>query len=91
MVKKLYRKGKRVRASNVKRTKNYCEECRLKLWELPKGIYLERHHKIPLSRGGKDEPSNIQVLCTFCHVAKHPEYRDFMIKQRKNRKSWSKW
>lgn len=89
--KQLYRKGKRVAASNVKRRKNYCEECKLKRSQLPKGVYLERHHIVPLSHGGKDVASNIQILCTFCHVAKHPEYKQFMLNQRKNYKKWGKW
>ena len=27
-------------------------------------------HRIPLAGGGTNEPSNLQVLCDFCHSAK---------------------
>jgi hypothetical protein len=32
---------------------------------------LEVDHIIPLSRGGTDDPSNLQVLCQRCHRVKH--------------------
>lgn len=33
--------------------------------------YLETHHIIPLSKGGKDEISNVIALCPNCHRKKH--------------------
>jgi 5-methylcytosine-specific restriction endonuclease McrA len=32
---------------------------------------LEIDHRIPLSRGGSNEPENIQAACQFCNRAKH--------------------
>lgn len=32
---------------------------------------LEIDHKIPVSEGGKDDPSNLQLLCHECHRKKH--------------------
>jgi len=32
---------------------------------------LTIHHKIPLSYGGTNHPSNIAILCRFCHSEKH--------------------
>lgn len=33
--------------------------------------YLEKHHIVPKSRGGSDEPSNISHLCVECHSKAH--------------------
>jgi 5-methylcytosine-specific restriction endonuclease McrA len=33
--------------------------------------YLEVHHIIPLSRGGKDKPYNARALCPNCHAKEH--------------------
>lgn len=32
---------------------------------------LEIHHRVPVSRGGSDEPSNLVTLCHGCHQALH--------------------
>ena len=32
---------------------------------------LEVDHVVPLSQGGDDDSSNVQVLCHECHVKKH--------------------
>lgn len=34
---------------------------------------LDLHHKIPVSRGGTDEPSNLVTLCRKCHKQWHKE------------------
>ena len=33
--------------------------------------HLEIHHKIPRSRGGTNDPSNLSVLCSACHSLQH--------------------
>jgi 5-methylcytosine-specific restriction endonuclease McrA len=32
---------------------------------------LNRHHKVPLSKGGTNDPSNIEILCASCHSVEH--------------------
>jgi 5-methylcytosine-specific restriction endonuclease McrA len=34
---------------------------------------LERHHKIPRYKGGKNRKSNLEDLCKACHDFKHAE------------------
>jgi hypothetical protein len=46
---------------------NYtCLECGTK----PKILYC--HHKVPLSKNGTNERSNLESLCETCHDYKHP-------------------
>ncbi len=33
--------------------------------------YLEVHHIVPRSKGGTNEPTNLQVLCSACHRMRH--------------------
>jgi HNH endonuclease len=40
-----------------------CRRCR-------RSVYLEVDHVIPVSRGGKTEESNLQILCRRCNRAK---------------------
>ena len=40
-----------------------CEEC-----GAPHASHVD--HKVPRARGGSDEPSNLQLLCTACHGRK---------------------
>lgn len=58
------------------RTHGYCMLCR-KLF--PREI-LTIDHKIPLIKGGKNEKSNMQIICRPCHIKKdlkvNPNYKD---------------
>ncbi len=45
-----------------------CERCKIKHG-------LEREHIIPLSKGGKDESTNLRYMCTKCHDLRHTEDR----------------
>lgn len=49
----------------VKSQRNKCAICRVKL-----GNKFHRDHIVPLSRGGSNNPSNIQVLCATCNMKK---------------------
>ena len=40
--------------------KHKCEKCSSRK-------HLTHHHKLPVSKGGTDDPNNIQVLCRDCH------------------------
>ncbi len=35
------------------------------------GGAIIRHHILPLTQGGKDEPGNIELLCLHCHGKVH--------------------
>jgi len=51
----------------------FCEVC------YGKGILVETeevHHKIPLSKGGTHERSNLIALCKSCHSRVHAEHGD---------------
>jgi len=39
--------------------------------ECKESIALQVHHIIPLSQGGTDKKTNLQVLCHECHMKKH--------------------
>lgn len=41
-----------------------CEQCKSRK-------KVEKHHIVPLSMGGEDEPHNWQWLCRKCHVKAH--------------------
>ena len=44
-----------------------CEECKsVKL--------LQIHHKKPLSKRGKNNVENLQLLCQKCHIIKHNKW-----------------
>lgn len=42
---------------------------------------LQAHHIIPVHKGGKDEISNLEILCPNCHGAEH--YGDSRIQNEK--------
>lgn len=46
-----------------------CQECKRKLRP---GDDYEVDHIIALSKGGTDENSNLQILCSGCHAIKTP-------------------
>ena len=45
---------------------------------------LEIHHKVPLHKGGGDSLSNVEVLCTGCHVKHHKEEAQLFQEERRN-------
>lgn len=52
------------KAELIKKRGNKCEEC-------DETQALTLHHKKKLSHGGKNEDSNIKVLCVECHQKQH--------------------
>ncbi len=44
-----------------------CERCNYS--RLPSILNL--HHVLPRSKGGKDEPSNLELICPNCHAEVH--------------------
>jgi 5-methylcytosine-specific restriction endonuclease McrA len=59
------------RAAVIARACGACERCgaaisdRLPAWHRQR---LHMNHKVPLSRGGADDPSNCEALCQGCHL-----------------------
>lgn len=49
----------------------FCFFCLRKEDELPPSQTLTRDHILELNLGGKDDLSNIQILCTACHKLKN--------------------
>lgn len=49
----------------VKKYGDYCQECG------QTGIPLQVDHIVPISKGGADDLSNMQLLCYDCHMKKH--------------------
>ena len=47
-----------------------CRKCNKKF--PPNSPYLQVHHKVSLSKGGKNNDSNLISLCKKCHTKKHP-------------------
>lgn len=45
------------------------QKCQMK--ECKSSKQLEIHHKIPVSKGGSNEKSNLIVLCHKCHRKQH--------------------
>lgn len=57
----------KLRKEIIERDKYTCQNCGK---YMPDGIGIHVDHIIPVSRGGKTIPSNLQVLCAKCNTAK---------------------
>lgn len=57
-------KWRKLRKSALKHSGNKCSNC-------SSSEHLEVHHIKPVSKGGKDELSNLKVLCRRCHKISH--------------------
>ena len=54
----------------IKKRDNYtCQKCGVSVKDEPT-LLLEVDHIIPISKGGKSIPSNLQVLCSKCNGKK---------------------
>lgn len=56
-----------VRKFVFKRDNFTCKDCKKNCDE----VKLTIDHIIPLSRGGSNDISNLQTLCSFCNQSKH--------------------
>ena len=45
-------------------------------------VALHAHHKIPKSKKGSDELSNLETLCEDCHAEYHPHLKRLLILKR---------
>ena len=62
----------KVKNAVLNNAKGICEVCQKQSFEKENGeIYLEVHHKIYLSQGGKDTIENCVALCPNCHKNEH--------------------
>ena len=52
------------RAEFFARANGHCQKCTRKI---PHSDDWDLDHAIPLSRGGTNDDSNMQVLCSWCH------------------------
>jgi 5-methylcytosine-specific restriction protein A len=67
-----YVRDREVRDQALTRAGGNCEYCGKQGFEMANGnIYLETHHVVPLSEGGKDVVSNVAALCANHHRQAH--------------------
>lgn len=60
---------KEMRLQIMKRDRYTCQKCGK---YMPDGVGLQIDHIIPIKKGGKTVPSNLQVLCSKCNGKKGP-------------------
>ena len=54
-----------------------CQDCGKELPRIrDKNNHGHIHHKVPLLKGGKDEATNIVLLCSSCHGVRHKLIRE---------------
>jgi len=55
------------------RDRFHCRACQRRLTRTLAAIpaRLERHHVVPVSRGGQDTTANVCQLCLECHTRRH--------------------
>ncbi len=67
-----YHRNPEVRAAVLKRADGFCEWCHQPGFATPAGaMFLETHHVIPLSEGGRDKTSNVVAICPNHHREAH--------------------
>ena len=71
-----YQHGTLFQEENIKtfvrtRDNHTCQKCNTHSQDLPKGIKLEVHHILPVSKGGTTVPNNLICLCSKCHKKIH--------------------
>jgi len=73
----------RVRAFALARAKGRCEWCRQPGFTMGDGVvFLETHHVIPLSEGGRDSVTNMVALCPNHHREAHFGARRAAMRER---------
>jgi 5-methylcytosine-specific restriction protein A len=69
---KAYLRSALVRLAALARAKGRCEYCRRPGFVTKSGdVFLETHHIIPLSEGGKDDVRNVAAVCANHHREAH--------------------
>lgn len=58
---------KNLRQQIIERDNYTCQVCGKKMFD---GVGLQVDHIIPIAKGGKTIPSNLQVLCSKCNSRK---------------------
>ena len=67
-----HKRSNRMKKFALLRAKGKCELCgEWGPFEYKASLFLEGHHIIPLSRGGKNKIDNIAALCPNCHRKAH--------------------
>ena len=74
---KVYKQNRRAKERAGKLSKDICQKlfayqkgkCVACIRPLPDDYHID--HIMPLSRGGKNEDTNVQLLCGFCNSSKH--------------------
>ena len=76
-------KWEALKSDIFRRANGFCESCGMKL-----SIYIPPvtnihllaniHHKIPKSRGGTDIFGNLECLCPYCHMQRHPKQKNLI-------------
>jgi 5-methylcytosine-specific restriction endonuclease McrA len=61
----------RIRYEILKKQNHQCQSCGATIKD---GVKLEVDHIIPVSRGGTNDPNNLQVLCKTCNIGKSNKY-----------------
>lgn len=80
---KVFLRDSAVRAAALARAKGYCEFCRQPGFITANGQpFLETHHIIPLSEGGRDVITNVAALCANHHREAHHGVRAELIRTR---------
>ncbi|MGQ9554912.1 MAG: HNH endonuclease [Anaerolineae bacterium] len=69
-----------MREQVLRRDHYRCQRC-------GKRMNLHVHHKKPVSRGGKDELSNLITLCDECHAKQHPRAKGLILSSSRLRRS----
>jgi 5-methylcytosine-specific restriction enzyme A len=65
-------RDREIRDEALARAAGFCEYCREPGFEMANGnIYLETHHIVPLSEGGKDVVGNVVAICANHHRQAH--------------------
>ena len=78
---KVFLRDSAVRAAVLARAKGYCEFCGQPGFITANGqSFLETHHIIPLSEGGKDVITNVAALCANHHREAHHGVRAELIR-----------
>jgi 5-methylcytosine-specific restriction endonuclease McrA len=68
-----------IRRRILERDRQRCQRCAAHRAGTPLAV----HHKLPRSRGGTDEDSNLTALCFACHALVHdhaaPDWSDWLV------------